>query len=444
MFKHILLVSLICLTSSLSAFAKDSPNVIVIMTDDQGAMDMGAYGATDLKTPHLDQLAAEGVRFTQFYAAAPICSSSRAGLLTGRYPARAGVPGNVSPNPGPTGLPLSETTMAEVFKAEGYRTALIGKWHLGRVGDGSPNEHGFDHWFGHAGGCIDNYSHFFYWNGPNRHDLYLNGKEIYRDGKYFPDMMVDEAISFIDHDKEQDQPFFMYFAMNMPHYPYQGDEKWLNYYNGKGVRYPRNLYNAFVSTLDERIGRLLAALDARGLKDDTIVVFQSDHGHSTEERAHGGGGNSGIYRGAKQSVFEGGLRAPAIIRWPGKIPAGEARDQWVGSIDLLPTLAKLAGTDVSKLQLDGKDITPIIQSASAPTPHKSMQWLLGNQWAVRHENWKLMENVADTTEGADRKKIPGYFLVDLSSDPSEKINVAGDHPEQLKTMIALSEKIRVR
>ncbi|MCX5769036.1 MAG: sulfatase-like hydrolase/transferase, partial [Candidatus Hydrogenedentes bacterium] len=186
-------------------------------------------------------------------------------------------------------------------KRAGYATAHIGKWHLGFAAESTPNAQGFDYSFGHMGGCIDNYSHFFYWAGPNRHDLYRNGQEIQMPGRFFPDLMVEEAGRFIESHKSD--PFLLYFPMNTPHYPYQGDPKWLEAYRNKGVPYPRDLYGAFVSTLDERIGRLLARVDELGLTRDTIVVFQADNGYSVEERAHFGGGSAGPYRGSKFSLF---------------------------------------------------------------------------------------------------------------------------------------------
>jgi len=207
-----ILVLLLCLLPVL-AFGR-APNVIIIYTDDQGSVDLNCYGAKDLATPHMDSLAKRGVRFTQFYAAAPVCSPSRAGLLTGRYPVRAGVPGNVSSRPGNAGMPAAQVTIAETFKKAGYATAHIGKWHLGYTKETMPNGQGFDYSFGHMGGCIDNYSHFFYWNGPNRHDLWRNGKEIFADGKFFPQLMADEASAFIE--KHHAKPFFIYYALNNP------------------------------------------------------------------------------------------------------------------------------------------------------------------------------------------------------------------------------------
>jgi arylsulfatase A len=185
------------------AVAADKPNVIFIMADDQGSVDLGSYGATDLATPNTDALAARGVRFTQFYSAAPVCSPSRAGMLTGRWPVRAGVPGNCASQRGEKGaLPPTEITMAEMFKSAGYATAHIGKWHIGYTPETLPLAQGFDHSFGHMGGCIDNFSHFFYWSGPNIHDLWRNGVEVHHDGEFFPDLMVREASQFMEANRE--------------------------------------------------------------------------------------------------------------------------------------------------------------------------------------------------------------------------------------------------
>ncbi|MCA8997277.1 MAG: sulfatase-like hydrolase/transferase, partial [Planctomycetaceae bacterium] len=187
------------------------PNVLLIYTDDQGSLDAQCYGSSDLATPTQDKLAATGVRFTQMYSPSAICSASRAGLMTGRFPARAGVPGNVSSQAGHAGMPTDEVTLAEYLKSHGYSTGHVGKWHLGYTPETMPNGQGYDSSFGHMGGCIDNYSHFFYWNGPNRHDLWRNGQEIWADGQFFPDLMVQECRTFIDAQGEK--PFFLYWAI---------------------------------------------------------------------------------------------------------------------------------------------------------------------------------------------------------------------------------------
>ena len=414
----------------------EQPNVIFILTDDQGTVDLGVYGTEDILTPNLDSLAGKGILFTQFYAGGPICSASRASILTGKIPIRAGVPGNVgSSAAAKKGMPSKEITIAEILKEEGYKTAAIGKWHLGYQPDQIPTGQGFDYHFGHLVGCIDNYSHFFYWNGPNRHDLYRNGKEIHLPGRYFPDLMVEEASRFMEDNRSE--PFFLYFAMNTPHYPYQGDPEWLEYYNEQEVPYPRNIYNAFVSTMDERIGRLLKKVDQLGLAQNTIVIFQSDHGHSTEERAHFGGGSAGPYRGAKASLFEGGIRVPAIISWPGQIPAGERRNQLAVAPDWLPTIAEIVGAAAPEHPIDGKSLTAVIQSADAPENHKSFYWTFGRHWAVRKGDWKLLFDPLDTSE--KRQAPPNsaedlYFLVKLSQDPGERTNLAQADPAKVREL----------
>ena len=430
-FKTLLLIFLALLQTAAARDGK--PNVIVIFTDDQGSVDAGCYGS-EIETPAIDKLASEGVRFTQFYSAAPVCSPSRAGLLTGRYPVRAGVPGNTTSTKGQGGMPTEQVTIAEMLKAEGYATGHIGKWHLGYTPETMPNGQGFDHSFGHMGGCIDNYSHFFYWQGPNRHDLHRNGEEIFADGEFFPDLMVKEAETFIAENKEK--PFFIYFAMNVPHYPYQGSPDWLKRY--EDLPYPRNLYAAFMSTLDERIGALIGILEKNGLREDTIVIFQSDHGHSTEDRAHNGGGSAGPYRGAKFSLFEGGLRVPAVISWPGKISIGEVRDQIAHGCDWVPTIAELCGVDFSKYDLDGRSIAKVIQSKDAASPHETVHWMVGKgggaQWAVRQGDWKLIGNPRDTGKPQKGEKPGRLWLSNLADDIGEMKNHAKANPDVVERL----------
>ena len=428
-----ILISLLAVVFALSPLhaAPQKPNVIIIYTDDQGSIDLNIYGSKDLETPHMDSIAKRGVRFTQFYASAPVCSPSRAGMLTGRYPVRAGVPGNVSSSKGGRGMPPEQVTIAEMLKGIGYATAHIGKWHLGYTPDTMPNGQGFDYSFGHMGGCIDNFSHFFYWAGPNRHDLWRQGKEVYEDGKYFPELMVDEAGKFIE--KNKDKPFFIYFAMNVPHYPYQGHDYWLKKYSK--LKYPRNLYNAFVSTQDEYIGKLLKKLDDLKLRDDTIVIFQSDHGHSTEQRAHYGGGNAGPYRGAKFSLFEGGIRVPGIISWTGNHPENKVRDQVAHSCDWMATIAELCGAKLPK-GADGKSLVKVIRE-DASSPHDVLHWTIGGSWAVRQGDWKLIGNGRDTS--SKNAKVDKLFLVNLAKDIGEKTNLAKQHPDQVKRLKGLHD-----
>ncbi|GET21962.1 sulfatase-like hydrolase/transferase [Prolixibacter denitrificans] len=425
--------SLLLAGTGLSAHAgnppANRPNVIIIYSDDQGAIDLNCFGATDLVTPNMDKLVESGVKFTRFYGA-PICSPSRAGLLTGKTPQRAGVPGNVSARSLEAGMPGSQYTMAEMFKDAGYKTAHIGKWHLGHAKDKQPNAQGFDYSFGHFVGCIDNFSHFFYWDGPNRHDLYRNGKEVFYSGRYFPDLMVQEASKFLDENK--DHPFFMYYAMNTPHYPYQGSPKWLKYYREKGVKYPRDLYAAFISTMDEKIGQLLNKLEELGLRKNTIIVFQSDNGYSTEERAHFGGGSAGVLRGSKFSLFEGGIRVPAAISWPARLHPGEVRNQVAINGDWMPTLAELCKIKLDTHNLDGKSLVPILNDKRHETLHPAFCWQNGKHWAARNGRWKLLGN--PVISGKKFAPKDSLFLVDLETDPGEMTNLATQFPKKVQAL----------
>lgn len=414
----------------LTLLSQQQPNVILIFSDDQGSVDLGCYGATDLYTPNLDGLAAKGVRFSQFYVGAPLCSPSRATLLTGKNPHAAGLPRNAPSDYGRPGMPQSQVTIADMMKEAGYSTGHVGKWHVGYDEATMPLAQGFDYSFGHMGGCIDNYSHFFYWKGPNRHDLWENGKEIYRDGQYFPDMMVDQARDFIIN--HQDKPFFLYFAINLPHYPMQPTARWREHY--KDLPMPRRDYAAFVSTVDERVGQLVSTLDQYNLRENTIIIFVSDHGHSCENRAFDGGGSSGPYRGAKTSLFEGGIRVPAIINWKGKLPENKVIDEVSSSMDILPTIADLCGIETLPEGVEGYSLrTRVVDDAVSK--HETLYWRLGRQWAIRKGSWKLIGNPRDPSQ-----KFPldpdqdALFLANLELDVSESKNLASQYPDKVKAL----------
>lgn len=418
----------IFLTPALTAHAQ-KPNVIIIYTDDQGTLDMGCYGAEDLYTPNMDRLAEKGVRFTQFYAA-PVSSVSRANLLSGQFAKHAGLISNA----GRGGLPLEKQTIAEHLRDNGYRTALIGKWHLGSAIENGPNAQGFDYFWGFRGGCIDSYSHFYYWGGPNKHDLWRNEQEVYYPGSFFCDQTLREMEGFIKENK--DDPFFVYWAVNIPHYPLQPSKKWLDYYDD--LPDPRRMYAAFLSTLDDYVGRLQDFLEAEGLERNTIVIFQSDNGHSFEGRTFGSGGYCGSYRAGKFSLFEGGIRVPAIISWPGKLPEGEVRDQTAMNVDWFPTIAELCGTPTDELDVDGRSLLPIIYDKHRPSPHKVLHFDFLNQWAVRSGDWKLIANAVDVKENDYMKKLDDkYYLVNLKDDPSEQTNLMDRHPEKGEELLEL-------
>ena len=440
------------------------PNVILIYSDDQGTLDLGCYGTSDIRTPQLDGLAAMGTRFTQMYAPAPVCSTSRAGLMTGKIPVRAGASGNFSSTAGVPGLPTSEITMAEMFKASGYATGHFGKWHLGYTPETMPNNRGFDVSYGHMGGCIDNYSHHFFWDGPNRHDLWKNGVEVFEPGEYFPKRMTDECLAFIE--TNCDRPFFIYLAYNVPHYPLQPTNAWHERYKSiaplnvpfvqqsqtNGNNMPqldpltiRGLYCAFVSSMDEQIGRVLEALDKSGLRENTIVVFQSDQGSSFEGRTFFGGGYAGIYRGGKFSLFEGGIRVPSIVSWPATLPQGQVCDQMVFGCDWYPTLAALCDVEVpNTTDLDGKNIAACI-SDNASSPHESLYWQSGNQWAVRLGNWKLYGNPQDPSSSTPLpEKDTKLFLSNLEDDSGERSNLAEVRKDIVEELLAVHRQYEVR
>ena len=279
------------------------------------------------------------------------------------------------------------------------------------------------------------------WNGgaslDHRAASDSNGKEIDETGRYFPDLVVREATRFIVENK--DRPFFLHCAFNVPHYPEQSDPKFRKMYDSMPM--PRRSYASMITTTDDRIGQVLRTLDQWGLRDNTIVLFMSDNGHSTEEfrnwdrdyGAHGGGGNTGPWRGAKASLFEGGIRVPCILSLPGRIPEGETRDQAISNMDFLPTILELCGIDPPDYEIDGASLAAVLRSNDAPSTHEVFHWMWQDQWAVREGDWKLIGNGRDTTglqsRHAPRKEMGEFYLANLSDEPPESTNHAADRPE---------------
>ncbi len=407
----LLVVSMFVLIGECAAAAPaPRPNVVILLTDDQGTLDANCYGSTDIKTPNMDRLAAGGVRFTQAYAHT-VCCPARAALFTGRHPQRGGVShwtqGDRHGSDRPTiNLALEEVTLAEVFKSAGYRTALFGKWHLGAKAGYGPLEQGFDTYFGHLSGFIDNYRHFFL-HGRGFHDLYDGNEEIFRPEKYYPDLLIERAVGFIETNKSG--PFFMTVAFNLPHYPTQPGAKFRDAY--PDLPMPRQAYARVISTVDEHIGRVLDKLEETGLRENTIVILMSDNGHSTENSpgisvdkhtsgypkghyylAHGGGGNTGKWIGHKSTFLEGGIRVPAMISYPAKLPRGQTRDQIVTIMDWFPTVLDLCGIKpaADAPRLDGRSLTGVLVSPAAPGVHEVLHFAWGKNWAVRRGDWKLI------------------------------------------------------
>ena len=410
------------------------PNFIVFLTDDHGYGDLSCMGATDFCTPHLDRLATSGVRFTDWYSNSPVCSPSRASLLTGRYPGNAGVRSILAGHRTATGLPQEAPTLATALKKLGYQTAMFGKWHLGLAAGSRPENHGFDEWCGFMAGCIDYYSHIFYWDMPRghnpTHDLWENGKEIFMNGEYFTDLITQRAVEYIRRAAKSDKPFFLYLPHNAPHYPMHAPKKYVD-------RFPhlspdRRIMAAMLSAVDDCVGAVVAELDRQGILDDTCVLFTSDNGPSRETRNWLDGredpyygGTSGKLKGHKFSLYEGGIRMPAIINWPGHIPTGQVNSEMCASMDVFPTVVKAAGGVPAEYELDGMDIMPVI-AEGASNSDREIFWEMGKQTAVRRGNWKLVLD-GQLVEGAPPEDA--VHLSDMKVDMGEQNNLKNKHPE---------------
>ncbi len=439
---RLLILLAFCSINLSAVLAKQRPNVVVLFSDDQGTLDANCYGSTDLDTPNIDQLAATGVRFTQAYAHT-VCCPARAMLLTGRHPQRSGVhfwtQGDMNSAKG-INMALQEVTLAEALKSAGYRTALYGKWHLGAHRDYGPMKQGFDEFFGIRDGFIDNFNHHFL-HRTGFHDLYEGTMPVQANGEYFPELMVRRALRFIDENK--DRPFFLYVPFNIPHYPEQA----LTQFEAKYASLKdeaRRSYGAMISTTDHYVGQLLDKLEAHRLRNNTIIVFMSDNGHSEEttykiqvdNHASGlpkghfygasGGGNTGKWLGQKSSFLEGGIRVPAIISFPDELPQGQVRDQAVTAMDWMPTILELCDVARPDVTLDGSSLLPIIESQEAKSHYETLHWQWGNRWAVREAQWKLL--------GRDDEARSLHNLKD--AQPEEK-NYLKEKPELVSHLLAL-------
>ena len=414
--------------------AADKPNVVLILADDLGAIDLNCFGTHDLKTPNIDRLAAQGTKFTQFYSVAPVCASSRGSLMTGRYPDQCGIVHNGQ------SLNEGETTIAQVLGSAGYQTGLVGKWHVGMKW-GGPNGQGFDHFFGFRHGCIENWQHnTLNWDTGKvvAHDLWHNNEPITRAGEHFGELIASESTDFIR--QHQDEPFFLYVAFNNPHYPVQPLQKHLDHY--ADLEEPRRHYAAFVSTMDDEIGRIVETIDQLGLRERTLILFLSDHGCSHEKRnglfvdvPEGKppyGGSSGPYRGSKFTVWEGGVRVPMIASWPGTIAQGESRDQVAANIDLFPTIVQYTGAELPANPLAGKPLQNILEHPDAPTEHPTLRYVAERNtlWGIRHGRWKLVSEQGKP------------FLSDMQTDTSETRNLADQHPEIVAELESLHEELK--
>ncbi len=426
-----------------AALLGNRPNFVLIFADDLGYGDLSCYGQTAYKTPNLDKMAREGTRYTDFLVASPGCSPSRAAILTGCQPVRLGIPAVLVPSD-KTGLNLSEQTIPELLKPAGYRSAIVGKWHIG-VKNLMPLAHGFDEYFGLP------YSNDM-WppHGKNWGELHLyrdNTRleqiETLADQDTLTTRYTEEAVRFIG--KNADRPFFLYLAHSMPHVPLGVSSK----FKGKSGA---GLYGDVIQELDWSVGEVLKALKKSGIDDNTIVVFTSDNGPWLPYGEHAG--SSGGLREGKGTTFEGGVREPCIVRWPGHVPAGKTSASFWTSIDIAPTFASLAGVQGPKLAIDGVDATSLVTGQTSGPTHASFPYYIwpGELQAVREGRWKLHfphpyrhqtppGGVGGDSAGEVTLQL-GLSLYDLATDRNETRNVAENHPETVARLERLAESYR--
>lgn len=450
----LLLISAVGLWLAESSNAADrKPNFVVILTDDLGYGDLACFGAEDIATPHLDQMAKEGSKFTSFYVSA-VCSPTRASLMTGCIPQRVGIGGVLFPRNN-TGLHPDEVTLAELLKRHGYATAIIGKWHLGNQDMFQPLNHGFDTWYGTPASnsqfyypTIKKYAQDCVWREGYTREGILKQEtapcplirnnlviEVPADQSQFTQRYTRETIEFITAHK--DEPFFVYLPHNMPHLPLHASAEFV----GKSKR---GLYGDVIQELDWSTGQILKALKGLGLEENTVVIFTSDNGPNLAKQ-----GRALPLRGGKGTTYEGGVRVPFIARWPNKIPAGLVSDEPITVMDLLPTLVKLAGGVVpTDRVVDGRDIWPLLSgAANARSPHAAIYYLRGRAIeGIRVGDWKY--RVGPTKDGRSKKDKSGNkkdvaeSLYNLRDDMGEQKNVLEAHPEvasRLKAKMAAFE-----
>lgn len=433
------------------------PNVVFIMADDLGYGEIGCYGQKWIKTPRIDELAKQGLRFTQFYSGSPVCAPSRCTLMTGKHTGHAAIRDNRKPRdkdnlrekfewetPGQTALPNSEVTVAELLHAHDYATAAIGKWGLGMVGTpGDPNKQGFDLFYGFL--CQEHaHNHYprFLWRNGKKETLPGNDGSSATGQTFAQDKFVEEAIAFLKQPREK--PFFLYLPFTIPHLAIQVPEDSLAEYAGKipEAEYehkgyfkhatPRAGYAAMITRMDKGVGRILDALAELGIADNTLVIFTSDNGPAYDRL---GGTDSDFFnssaglRGRKGSVYEGGMRVPFIARWPGKIAAGRETAHVAAHWDVLPTLCEVTQSDIPQ-NLDGVSFTSTLLERGTQKQHEYLYWefpAYGFQQAIRSGNWKALRRGLDAGDTA-------YELYDLSTDEREQHDVAAEHPDVIRRL----------
>ena len=427
------------------------PNIVIIFTDDQGYADVGCFGAKTIRTPNLDKLAQDGIRFTNFYVSQPVCSASRSSLLTGCYANRIGIHGALGPN-STHGIDTNETTLAELCKSQGYATGMAGKWHLGHHPMFLPTRHGFDSYLGlpysndmwpfHPEAKKGTYSKLPMFDGETIADEEVTPS----DQTQLTTKYTERAVKFIKENAKK--PFFLYVAHSMPHVPLFVSDK----HKGKSKQ---GLYGDVIEEIDWSVGTILKALDDNKVAENTLVVFTSDNGPWLSYGNHGGSATP--LREGKGTVWEGGVRVPFIARWPGVIPAKSVCHEPAMTIDVLPTVAKFIGAELPKLPIDGKDIGPLLRAekdAKSPQAAYFFYYQTNQLQAVRSGKWKLMlphtyRSMQGQAEGKDG--IPGKYkqvkieqpqLFNLEADMSETTDVAAANPDVVKMLLEHAERAR--
>ncbi|MGD8499187.1 MAG: sulfatase-like hydrolase/transferase [Phycisphaerales bacterium] len=413
--------------------ASGKPNILMILVDDLGYGDLSSYGAADLKTPNIDRLVAAGVCFNNFYANCPVCSPTRASLLTGRYPDLVGVPGvirtHITNNWGY--LAPQAVLLPKLLKPAGYRTAIVGKWHLGLSSPNTPKERGFDHFHGFLGDMMDDYyKHRRHGNNYMR----LNNKEIDPEG-HATDLFTLWAVDYIKLRAKSNQPFFLYLAYNAPHTPIQPPADWTERVKARepGISDKRAKLVALIEHLDDGIGKVIAALKDCAVSDNTLVIFTSDNGGQLNV-----GANNGSLRAGKQDMYEGGIRVPMCAVWPGRIKPGSRSERIALTMDLFPTICEAAGANINQ-QINGRSILPTLLGKSQPAEDRFLFWVrregghYGGRayYAVRYGDHKLVQN----------SPFEPMQLYNLRADPQEQNPLGKKHRMYQKLFAALRNHI---
>jgi arylsulfatase A-like enzyme len=413
---------------------KPKPNVVLILLDDLGYGDLSSYGSTDLQTPNIDRLVHGGIRFNQFYANSPVCSPTRASILSGRYPDRVGVPGVIRTHREDNWGQLASDAilLPQVLKPAGYHTAIIGKWHLGLESPNTPIDRGFDHFHGFLGDMMDDY---YTHRRNNINYMRLDKQEIDPKG-HATELFTEWACAYIRERSTKKQPFFMYLAYNTPHTPIQPPDEWLQRVRERehGIRSDRAKLVALIEHVDDGIGKVMKSLEETGVWEDTLVIFVSDNGGQTSAAA-----SNGPLHGGKEDMFEGGIRVPMCAVWPGHIRAKMVSNQVAMTMDLFPTICEVAETKI-RHAIDGQSIFPTLLGLNNPPSERTVFWVRReggaryggrDYYAARRGPWKLLQNTA----------FEPMRLYNLDDDPEEKHPIDAAHPMYNDLFRALQEHI---